>query len=836
MRAETGESFFLPSFFCQFFDFAVHTENCCGKIEFGCKTRFDLEFAPENERSVVAENRMSTQTPEIPEPRQDAERRQKRRRLRIALLALVTTMLFALLFVQAAFNTLEWLRPSSVGETFSLYALSTLNFLAFVVLLMVLVRNIIKLRRERLQQKLGARFKTRIVIFFIALSTLPVTFLFFLTTGFINRSIDKWFSLPGNEMLMNAYQIQNAYLEGEQKGLNRTAVTLARLVARTEAERFRVTLALELENQQLILAQLYDKEGRLLAQAAKPEGGEFSRDHRLVLDQSRAKAMAGESFDAPRVNETGKNVICLISAVPALIEQGIEQGGALVVARRIPENLVGSVTRIREFNEQYETLKENQKLTRRTSLQTLLLITLLVLFIAYWLAIYVARGLTDPVRQLTEATERIKRGDLSYRAGVVGDDELAALAVSFNEMTAELGENRRRLEHSTAELQAINAALDERRHYIETIMQSLSAGVISLDENSNVTMINEAAKQLLRIDGQPASGVALAALLPEEQREELRRMIQRAERLWSVTREVHFTLANQIKLDAAVTVTALHDPLGQLGVQSRGAVIVIEDLTELIEAQRRAAWSEVARRMAHEIKNPLTPIRLSAERLAKNLLGDWNGSGGAAKKPDCLNERQENLVRECTGMIGAEVATLQRMVDEFSNFARLPNATLENVSLNEVVENAIKLYDERLDGIRLERHLAPSLSPVMIDAEQIKRALVNLIDNAAEAMAGVNGDRRITVSTRELDDRGVVELMVADTGPGIPAEDRERIFDPYFSTRKRGTGLGLAIVSRIVAEHQGRIRVQENVPCGARFIIELPLTREGNGSFDSHSG
>jgi PAS domain S-box-containing protein len=349
-------------------------------------------------------------------------------------------------------------------------------------------------------------------------------------------------------------------------------------------------------------------------------------------------------------------------------------------------------------------------------------------------------------------------------------------------------------------------------------MQSLSAGVVSLDENRNVTMINEAVRRMLRIENNRATGVTLESLLPEEHREELRRMILRAAPLRPVTHEVHFTFADQSKLDAGVTVTALDDPRGQ----SRGAVIVIENLTELIEAQRRAAWSEVARRMAHEIKNPLTPIKLSAERLAKNLLGARKASNG---KPDHLNERQTKLVRECTAMIGAEVATLQRMVDEFSNFARLPKATLETASLNEVVVNSLKLYDERLNGIRLSPMLAPSLPVVMIDCEQIKRALVNLIDNAAEAMAESAGDRRITVITREVPERESLELIVADTGPGIPPEDRERIFDPYFSTRKRGTGLGLAIVSRIVAEHQGRIRVQENLPRGARFVVELPTAK-----------
>lgn len=744
---------------------------------------------------------------------EDSRRRIRRRRWRIALLAVATTAMFALLFVQAAFNTLVWIRPSSVGETFSLYALSTINFLAFIVLLMVLVRNIIKLRREQLESKLGARFKTRIVIFFLALSLLPVTFLFFMTTGLINRSIEKWFSLPGNEMLTNAWQIQNAYVEGEQKGLNRIATTIARLIARVAPEHVSGALTEELGTQDLIAMGLYDREGNPLDERFTAEARELGPPFREALAQARRQALDGQPGNVQQSGERGAS-ICLIASVPL----PSPQGGVLVIARQIPQNLVGSVSKIREFKSQYESLQEGRKQLRSTQLQTLSLITLLVLFIAFWLAIYVARGVTDPVRQLVIATERIKSGDLSYRADVIGDDELAALARSFNEMTEEVADHRSRLEHSAEELQQINAALEERRRYIETILESLSAGVISLDADANVTMINEAARQLLRVEHDPISGVALEALLHEEQREELRRMIARAAKLRSVAQEVHFTLANQARLDAAVTVTALHDPEGV----ARGAVIVIEDMTELIEAQRRAAWSEVARRMAHEIKNPLTPIRLSAERLAKNLLGELNG-GGLEKRLDCLNDRQERLVRECTTMIGAEVATLQRMVDEFSNFARLPKANLETASLNEVVENTLRLYDERLDGIRLESHLDARHPRVLIDTEQIKRVLVNLIDNASEALAAVEGDRRIIVSTAENPAKETVELIVADTGPGIPPEQRNRVFDPYFSTRKRGTGLGLAIVSRIVTEHQGRIRVQAQLPRGARFVVELPI-------------
>jgi PAS domain S-box-containing protein len=679
---------------------------------------------------------------------------------------------------------------------------------------MVLVRNIIKLNRERAESRLGAKFKTRLVKFSIALSLLPVIFLFFATSGLINRSVDKWFSEPAREMVINARQIQRVYVEGELDDLQQLAMTMARLMARTEDEQIKDALASELKTQELSLAQVFDSSGFLIAEQSKP--GLALSTQQFSDFRRRAGAKAGSEL----VYDVEGTVYLIASApIPNL------NGRNLLIVQQIPPEITARVKKIDELEATYDSLKRDQNKVKNTALLTLALITLLTLFIAFWISIYIARTVAEPVQKLVEATERIKQGDLTHRAEVVGDDELAALATSFNEMTGELSENRQRLELSTEELQHSNAALDERRGYIEAILQSLSAGVISLDENGNVTTINDAARELLQIEVASPAGVALESLLPEEQREELWRMIRRATRLRSITREVHFTMANQAKVDAAVTVTALQDPRGQ----SRGAVIVIEDLTELIEAQRRAAWSEVARRMAHEIKNPLTPIRLSAERLAKNLIGEARSVNGTTPA-NHLSEQQTKLIRECTSMIGAEVSTLQRMVDEFSDFARLPNARLEPASLNEVIANALKLYDERMDGIHLESHLAAGLPLVMLDAEQIKRVLVNLIDNAAEALTpssgNANGDRRIIINTCEVAARETIELTIADTGPGIAPADRERIFDPYFSTRKRGTGLGLAIVSRIVAEHQGRIRVQENYPRGARFIIELPQSKD----------
>ncbi len=736
------------------------------------------------------------------------------RRERVIVLTVIVVFLFALLFVLQAFNTLPFVSPGSASETLILFALSTINLIAFVVLLMVLVRNIIKLRRERREMRLGSRFKVRLVSYSIALSLLPALWMFFMTVGLINRSVDKWFSLPAQKMVNEAREIQDGYVSGEQDELERTAITLARLIVRTEEDQVKQLLTDELTNQRLASICLYDQAGQLLTRQVTADNPTASSALTENIQQARMKVSQQTSFST-RLPE-GKNRIYLIAAAPVSADEVPVR--ALVITQLVQPELAERAIKISEQSAEYDKLKNKQQAVKRSTILVLALLTIFALYIATWMALQVARSISDPLRQLLQAIQQIRSGNLATRAEVIGDDELASLAVSFNEMTAEL--------------ETSNAALSEGRRYIETVLQSLSAGVISLDENSRVTTINEAAFRLLRLEPATASalnGETLETLLPEAQRDELWRMVRRAARMNSVTREVHFKLANNVQLDAAVTVTALRDPQGQW----RGTVIVLEDLSDLLEAQRRAAWSEVARRMAHEIKNPLTPIRLSAERLAKNLLTRFTVPAGSYANVQSnggsnLTERETKLVRECTTIIGDEVATLQRMVDEFSTFARMPNAELEPGSLNEVVSSTLKLYFERLDGISLQSNLAPALPAVLMDSEQIKRALVNLIDNAAEAMADTAGERRITIATRDAIERQVIELIVSDTGPGIAPAEREHVFDPYFSTRNRGTGLGLAIVSRTIADHHGRIRVQENLPRGARFIIELPSLNEAD--------
>ena len=744
--------------------------------------------------------------------------RRSSRRTRVILLTIATLLLAISLLVLQAFNTEQWFAPGSASETLILFALSTLNVIAFIVLLMLLARNIIKLRGETRPMKLGSRFTTRLVSFSVALSLLPVVFMFSSTVLLINRSVEKWFSLPTRKMAENARQIQKSYLQSEEESLQHIAVTLARLAS--SSEDISHTLQAERNNQRLSSIEIYDPTGKLILREAAAKSALPNSDLNAAMQQMRARIASGE----PTVTQAFRAATSLSLLAAAAVPGG---KNSIVLTRLIDPKIAERLSEIEQYAVTYGQLQQQQRAIRTNAQLALGLLTLFALFIATWMAIKVARSIAAPVQQLAEATERIRAGDLTGRADIVGDDELAALARSFNEMAAELQENRAQVELSAT-------ALDERRRYIETILQNLSAGVISLDEQNRVTTINPAAIRLLRLEQtmktMPANGAELAVLLPEEQREELRRMIRRALRGSSASRDVHFKLANNVKLDASVTVTALPGSHGH----SHGTVIMIEDLSDLIEAQRRSAWSEVARRMAHEIKNPLTPIRLSAERLAKNLLGpstngQANGHESKVAPYPCLDERGAKLVRECTTLIGDEGATLQRMVDEFSSFARLPAAKPVLSDINEVVTDTLKLYEERLDGIKLESKLANELPPVLIDREQIKRALVNLIDNALHAITESQfalDEKSLTLGTREVLEQDAVEITIADTGPGIAPANRERIFSPYFSTRKRGTGLGLAIVSHIVAEHSGRIRVEDNFPHGARFVIELPNAKE----------
>jgi len=718
-------------------------------------------------------------------------------------LGVITLVLTGTLIYQSSFNVLNLFAPSGTGDILWLYTLSAINFMAFVVFVMVLGRNVLKLMRERASQQVGARFKVRLVLFSIGISLLPLIFLFFFSYGLINRSIDKWFSLPAQRAVEDAKDIQEQYEKREKDLLQVTATELAQQIDESTQDWGDPRWA-----------------DNLLERAGKPKpfylwisrGGKEFNTATSVLSNYGPNLISHVAFAQQEVRsgkQYDREVHIDDSSRLCFIASGTDNETRVLLVREISPDFAAKLASISDYKVQYNLLSNQTRNYRRLSILELGSITVLLLFAAMWFALYVARGITDPIAELVEATDQVAHGNLDYRITGRAKGELALLVTSFNQMATELLANRDQINKSTTELRHINLALEERRSYIETILQSLSTGVISLDSGERLTTINDRAVSLLQLGERPATGTPLSEFFGAANYLSISRLIRQAKRVGNITRDVELERADTSTLPTATSIT----PLKGSDRQYQGTVIMIEDMTELIKAQRSAAWSEVARRMAHEIKNPLTPIQLSAERIARRFK---RNSGE-------LNlDKIEPVITEGTATIIREVDALKRMVDEFSRFARLPKAKPAPTLLNDVINNTIALYADRTNGIVITEKLDPNIPELNLDADQFKQVLVNLIDNAIESISEREKTGNITVETTHNQNDGKSRLIVSDTGIGVKATDRDKLFLPYFSTKRRDTGLGLAIVNHIVVEHGGTIFVEDNKPKGARFVVELP--------------
>jgi len=741
------------------------------------------------------------------------------------LLAGIVLFLLALIVAQQLFNFATVLPPETGSDTLLLYALSSLNFAAFIVFSFILLRSLLRLRRERRERQPGSKIQTRLLIYFIGLSLLPITAMAAFSYLFLNRSIEKWMGrLPENVVeRVREQQRESLALQNEQ--IRETATLLAATVkARPQAE-WQMALDQLSATGRLAAIEIVSDGGQVLAHAQAAIPDSQKEELKTILrngEQSSVESIAdGKGFDLASVPLTGGTRL-------------------IFVPQRLSDTDVNDT--IAGSQREYQHLLQRQRKVRLLGVSTLGLMTLLLLFASTWVAIHLSRGFAAPIRSLVGASKEVARGNLAYRVETIADDELALLAESFNQMTAELDANRKHIEAGAETLQEKNLALEERRNYIETVLESLSTGVVSLDQNDCVTTINTAAVSILKLSEAPPAWAKLTALLIAEDRVVLERLLRRARRAGRAAEQAQLTRS---AVGGAVPVMLNATALRETSNDGRGVVLVIEDLSELLAAQRAAAWSEVARRIAHEIKNPLTPIQLSAERIARNfrvrangvstpsgseeaspsqtdgqMPANGNGSGMAAEESD---EELTRIVEECTTSITREVAGLKALVDEFSRFARMPAPRLEVGDLNELIKQTGQLYTDRLAGVELRLSLDDELPAAMLDAEQMKRVFVNLIENALEALADVTDERRVTITTKHDGNRDLILASVEDTGEGIPLGDFKRLFQPYFSTRGRGTGLGLAIVSRIVTEHGGRVFAEGNRPRGARFVIELPV-------------
>ncbi len=735
-----------------------------------------------------------------------------RRSFLIFLLIIVPILLF-LGWSQASLN-LSFIHPSSANQTVLLLVVSTLIFFAFVIFGLILARILLKLYVERRRQRLGSRFKTKMVMAFLGLTLVPVCFLSLFAYGLLNHSIDRWFGIPFDVVRQDAGEIvQQLEVRASERSrrLCENLADLSRLVGAARwgnAQSLRALMSAQIGSSKDEAAAFYDARGHAIACSGDPE---------------LCRTAMSQGDELPKQNETRSTRVSIgirsvnrkifLASRPVWAADG-RRVGSIVAATRLPIEIEGIAYRIQQEAQRYDDLTREQKMAKRTYVLSLALITLLLLFVATWLALFVSKQVTVPVEALATATHEVSRGNLDFQiTAASADDELGSLIHSFNQMTRQLQENRREIERAAQELQAANANLEERGNTMEAILENIPSGVISLDGQGRVTRINSTCVRMIQRE-EARSAHSLTDLFPPEDVAEIQQLFRRARRQGAVTREMELHLGGRRAL-VGLTLTSIRTRRGNAGL-----VLVLDDLTEFVHAQKALAWQEAAQRIAHEIKNPLTPIQLSAERITR-----WVEKAGAEAAPPKLVA----ALRESARLIAHEVGTLKTLVDEFSSFARFPSSRPVPANLNAVVEQALRVFDGRLDGIIVQSQPSTELPPLLIDPDQMKRVIVNLIDNAAEAVEQ-SAVKQICVRTNFDPGRELIELVVEDTGPGIPPEAKERLFLPYFSTKRRGMGLGLAIVSRIVSEHHGTVRVEENQPVGTRFVIELPLERAAVGA------
>ncbi len=716
-------------------------------------------------------------------------------------LSIAIFLLFSVIFAQATFK-LSFLQPDTSEETLIYAALSAFIFLLFIALTFVLLRTLLRLYVERRSGVMGSRLRSRMVMGALLLSLGPVIFLFLFSYGLINRSIEKWFSRPLEDVqyrtgivasLLTDYAATNAQVEAKRiasaADTKKSFATGDFTLVMGEFRRSEVSL-----QGGFAFAVVDD---RAEASFHAPEAWPLLRDHLPLKPSPPAKTTAFDIFEKTYV----------------LGRAAVNQNGQILVAMPLPANYSTALRDIEQSQQQYDELRKQRRRLRRTYLGYLLLLTVGVLFASTWLALYLSKMVTRPLLALAEATQEISRGRLDYRVDVQAGSEIGQLVNSFNQMAADLEASRANIEASREDLADVNVQLEQRNRHIETILESIPTGVLSLDASHEVTHMNGAVQRLLHLDVTPRhSELTLSELFPEEVTADLERQLRKADRMGMTGSQMEI-VTPQVSLTVAVTVASLDSPAASQGaaVQSMGYVVVMEDITDLLRAQKQTAWSEVARRVAHEIKNPLTPIALSAERIRRHL--------ERGTPPD---EASLKIIRNCADTIGSSVQTVRMLVDEFSTLARFPTSRPVPSDINQIVEGALLMFDGRLSGIRVQKLLATDLPAVHADPDAIKRAIANLVDNAAEALQQ-SMVKEIAISTSTAGLRDMVEITVSDTGHGVTPTVKEKLFLPYFSTKKRGTGLGLAIVSRIIEDHHGSIRVEENTPIGTRFIVELPV-------------
>jgi len=685
------------------------------------------------------------------------------------------------------------LTPRQGNAVAILFALSTFIAALLLVFTLILSRSLLRLWSERRSGQMGSRFKVKMVLGAMGVSLLPVVFLFFFSYALVNRTLNMWFPRP---LEIASEQSQKLLYDMGKASVNYLSSIATKAAADGTPNQAFLGLTWSVDAEWVADSSGAISHGMEFLDRAKPGTTPSFADHASISPKKvRTLRNGAEVWEA-------EHHLYIAGSAP------LKDGGTLYIARHLPDDYLARYSEIEIETQTYEQQKQQLRTYKRQIILALLLITLLLLFTSTWVALFLSKQVTLPIQALAEATREISRGNFDHRISVQAQDELGTLVRSFNRMTEQLGEGRRQINEFTQSLEQAIEERERRRKLMEAILENIPTGVVSLNASGEVSRVNSAVAAILGDYARTAR--TLSELLGEEAARSVLHLMRRSLRMGAASRETEIATGGRL-VRAAVTVSSLGPRRS-----NPGYVVVIDDLTDLLRAQKAAAWQEVAQRIAHEIKNPLTPIQLSAQRLLRHL---ERTSGVKADGP--ARNELEKLVAECAGLIEREVQTLESLVNEFSQFARFPSARLAPADVNAIVSSALSLFHERLEGITVQTDLAASLPPVKADPELLRRVVANLIDNAAEAMEG-SQMRELRVATRTESDGDAIEIEISDSGHGISAEDKERLFLPHFSTKERGTGLGLAIASQIVAEHNGTLRVEDNLPVGSRFLLRFP--------------
>ncbi|NOQ41602.1 MAG: HAMP domain-containing protein [Desulfuromusa sp.] len=741
-------------------------------------------------------------TTNLSEP-QDQQTPRRRRREWVLI---VFAVFLLILIPQLESRLVELTSQLPISNSIIALAVINLNILLVLLFLFLIFRNLFKLILERRSGAPGAKLRSKLVGAFIGLSLVPTMLLFFVSAGFISSSIDNWFNNQVEKALDESLEVAQTYYRNSEAN--------ALYYADQLSNRIKEGKFLNEENLSQLKQLIKEKQEEYNLGIVEV----FSATHEELVRVANPKLPIIEittaTSDPVREGLQGIRFSQITPVGQADLIRGIvpvqsnwnpkDIVGVVVVNYYVPYSLINKMKEISASVEQYKLTKSIKGQIQQSYVIVLLLIALIIIFLATWFGFHLARGITVPIQELAIATTKVASGDLDIQLKAHSTDEIGTLVNAFNKMTTDLRQGRIEVNAANQELQNSNLELDRRRDYMEIVLANVTAGVISIDRSGHLTTINKSAENLLHFNADRMLGKDFREVIPGSYMPQIMELLKElfySER-GTVRQQLTIPIGND-KYTLMLNLTTLRDKQNNF----LGTVIVFDDLTQLYKAQRMAAWREVARRIAHEIKNPLTPIQLSAQRLRRRYLKQFADD--------------DHVFDDCTRMISDQVDELKNLVNEFSNFARMPASKPSENNLNEVIAECLALYQEAHKNIIFQRSLDLHLPNTKFDREQIRRVIVNLLQNAVAAISDSGTIRLESVYNNELK---IITLTVADSGCGIPAEDKTRLFEPYFSTKKTGTGLGLAIVSTIIADHNGYIRVRDNSPQGSIFIIELPAT------------